>query len=179
MIHLSSRPSGLVLGAHFTLCSLMNLEVERIIDGSINEAKRALSRMTIYDYEKIVFESSRREGVWEPDTMFRLFGMFQHRESRIAAKGDQQLEAIAGRIRSISNASAYKLGAEPRHPYLIQRLEMYEEPEHLNAYHLPTELGDIYAHGFGATFHLASPTVRSDGSKLSMVRAKRPRTKGS
>ena len=78
------------------LCSLMNLEVERIIDGSINEAKRALSKMTIYDYEKIVFESSRREGVWEPDTMFRLFGMFQRRESRIAAKGDERLEAIAG-----------------------------------------------------------------------------------
>lgn len=152
------------------LRSQLNTEVERVLDGSLNEAKQALRSMTIYEYEKIVFESSRREGVWEPDTMFRLFGIFQRREARRAAKNDHQLEEIAGRIRSISGSSSHKLGTEPRHPFLIQRLEMYEEAEHLNSYHLPTELGDIYQMNSGQLFLLlAQPCelmVRTnDGSR--------------
>ena len=152
------------------LCAQLNDEVERVLDGSMAEAKQALRDMSIYEYEKIVFESSRREGVWEPDTMFRLFGIFQRREARRAAKGDAQLEKVAKRIRAISGAPSQKLGTEPRHPYLIQRMELYEEGDHLNSYHLPTDLGDIYEMKSGELFILlAQPCelmVRTiDGSR--------------
>src|SRR5205814_1291216 len=53
-----------------------------ILHSAEENAHKRLNDIDIYDFDQIVFRSSRREGVWEPDTLFRVFGLFHHDETR-------------------------------------------------------------------------------------------------
>ena len=55
-----------------------------IVEASLGEVKSAVENLTVLDFDKMVFASSRREGVWEPDTLFRVFGILMRRARRVS-----------------------------------------------------------------------------------------------
>ena len=43
-----------------------------IFEDSLAEARKEMEDLSVLDFDRMVFASSRKEGVWEPDTLFRV-----------------------------------------------------------------------------------------------------------
>jgi hypothetical protein len=107
-------------------------------------AKSIEENVHLYDYEHIVFVRSQEEGVWEPDTLFRLYGVYAQREARIVARADGELVALTERIRRLVAIDTGDPPPDEHTSWKIQRTEMYEDPEYLRGLFVPLELGDIF-----------------------------------
>jgi hypothetical protein len=120
-------------------------KVIKIIKSATSKADKRVDAINIYDLEHIVFRVSGEEGLWEPDMLFRLYGLYHRLESRRLAYRGGQLEKIAKRLRHVSHIPTDTAFKPPSSTWKIQQEELYESGEHLNKYHLPLELGDIFA----------------------------------
>lgn len=152
-------------------CNELKQKAASVLNNAHEKAARALNELSVFDFEQIVFQSSFLEGVWEPDTLFRLFGLFQRREAMSLAKLDGQLGSLADKIRQVIDIPyAPEENAQSR-SWRIQRLENYEDSQLLNGHFLPLELGDVFQRATGGSkqFVLLGPPcdlmVRSDGKR--------------
>ena len=119
-----------------------------IFQDSVDKAKEAMKRLSILDFDRIVFESSRREGVWEPDTLFRVFGILMRRQAQLRLHEEAISSAVA-QARTVSAvpeeiAAAVRNESASQEALRIQRFEAYESGDDLNRSHAPIELGDIF-----------------------------------
>ena len=125
-------------------------------EDSVDAARDALERLSVSDFDRIVFGSSRKEGIWEADTLFRVFGILMRREATERLRGNEALFSSvseARRISAISEDLAIALGTEkPSDEALrIQRFECYESGSVLNRFHVPIDTGDIFEDISGST----------------------------
>lgn len=144
-----------------------------IVKASLGEVKSTVDNLTVLDFDKMVFASSRREGVWEPHTLFRVFEILMRREADIRLHGDSTVSEAFARARRVSAspgeiAEALVTQSEPSQALRMQRYEMYDAGEELNAWHTPIGLGDIFRIGSGGNHYilLGQPcdlVVRSKG----------------
>lgn len=134
-------------------CAVIKTSAWEIFEKSVTEVKAAMERLSILDFDQIVLTSSRREGVWEPDTLFRIFSILMRREARVRLYGnDADIRTKVAEARAISVvpwAPESKLGEEPPsgEALKIQRFELYETAEFLNSHCLPLDLGDVFEGG--------------------------------
>lgn len=115
-----------------------------IFIASVKVAGDQVKEMTIYDLDEIIFRSSYREGVWEPDTLFRLLGIFHRGENQTQALKDPTLREASAEIRRISGIETHFKSVPSSDMFRVQHMENYEDADRLNDLHRPTELGDIY-----------------------------------
>lgn len=109
------------------------------------KASKRLEEIGIYAFDHMVFRASNREGIWEPDTLFRLLNLFQRKEARSAALQSVELRRLAEKIRSVSNIpTELDEKNKPDDAWKIQQLELYETADFINASLLPIESGDIF-----------------------------------
>ena len=122
-------------------------------------AESAVEALSVLDFDRIVFSSPRHEGVWEPDTLFRVFGILM----RLGAQDQlhrnaEVVNAFAGArgVSAIPEDLVATLGhGHPSGEALrIQRFETYDCGERLNRFHSPVELGDIFEMPSGRRFVL-------------------------
>jgi len=156
-------------------CANVKAAAWKVFEESVSAAKAAMERLSVLDFDQIVFASSRREGVWEPDTLFRVFGIFMRREARTRLYQDQTVPAAvteARRVSAIPEEVAAALGNESpsREALRIQRFETYELDETLNRFCLPLDLGDVFERASNGRRYilLAQPCdlmVRKDGKR--------------
>jgi hypothetical protein len=130
-----------VLNKH---CKKLKEKVSDLISETNDKSRQEIEKLSIYDFEHIVFRSSYSEGIWEPDTLFRLYGMFQRDVFRQKAKTDEYLQELTNKIRGISLLPLSHHSDSPDTSWKIRRLELYENGSHINALHMPLELGDIF-----------------------------------
>jgi len=121
----------------------LKVEASKILTAASEEAIKLLSELDIYDFDQIVFRSSNIEGVWEHDTLFRVFHLFHRDEIRKRAKTDPALNGLADDMRKISLVPMGASVIPNARTWFVQRLEMYEDEESLNGHLMPLELGDI------------------------------------
>src|ERR1700730_6163804 len=119
-------------------------QARKIFTDCVSVANEHIVGLTLYDLDKIVFQSSDREGVWEPDTLFRLLGIFHRGEMRKMALPDATLRKASSEIRRISGVATPSLMKASPDLFRVQHVENYEDADQLNQLHRPTELGDIY-----------------------------------
>jgi hypothetical protein len=135
----------------------LKTQVLKIIQDAVAEAEKDLAKNNIYDLDEMVFRSSYEEGVWEPETLFRVFGIFHRTLVRTAALKDKTLHDLSTGIRSLSGIPTSSKSA-PRHRiWEIQRQENFDSAAFINELHRPTDLGDIYETGSGRKFILIAP----------------------
>ena len=120
-----------------------------IFEKSVDQAKQAVEKLSPLDFDRIVFESSRLEGVSESDTLLRVFGILMRRFARERLHGDSSYRAAvedARRVSAMPKSIARALrDSEVSHGAVqIQRFEMYDHGDELNNIHSPLELGDIF-----------------------------------
>lgn len=116
----------------------------KILEKAEDAARKRLDAIDIYELDQIVFRSSIEEGVWEPDTLFRIFGLFHREETRQIAKRSDELYKLADDTRAISMVSTESFAAPGENAIAIQRLERDETADFLNNNMAPIELGDIF-----------------------------------
>jgi hypothetical protein len=122
----------------------LKLKVLAILDKAKEEARSQLDAIDIYDFDQIVFRSSNREGVWELDTLFRVFELFHGKEARKLAREDEELRNFAAEIRRISQIPTNSRSAPSYKTIEVQRLELYEDGAYLNSQLTPIDVGDIF-----------------------------------
>ena len=120
-----------------------------IFEGSVEEAKSAMEDLSVVDFDRIVFSSSRREGVWEADTLFRVFGVLMGRAAGRQLHADAAVSeavATARRVSAMPGRVAEALGNQGQSATALQmqRYEIYDASAELNAWHAPIGLGDIF-----------------------------------
>ena len=123
-----------------------------IFQASLDDAKAALEELSVMDFDRIVFASSMKEGVWEPDTLFRVFGILMRRAAGVRLHGNASVADTAAMARRISAAPKKIVDALDRQgqstaALRMQRYEIYHASEELNAWLTPLELGDIFRIG--------------------------------
>ena len=120
-----------------------------IFEQSVEDAADFVRDLSVFDFDRVIFGSSRREGVWEPDTLFRVFGILVRRQARKQLYRDEKLFSEVTETRRISANSAALADAlgetkASREALRIQRFESYESVGDLNEFHVPIDLGDIF-----------------------------------
>ncbi len=116
------------------------------------EAQQRINNIDVYDFEHIVLRSSEGEGVWEPDTLFRLFDLFRYNAFREEALTSERRKSLYGdieRMRAIRDIETQD--SQQDYPtdqvHQIQQDELFDAAELLNPAHQPLELGDIFQIG--------------------------------
>lgn len=153
-------------------CRALKEKAREVLEHATTEAGKQVDAISVYDFDHIVFRASRAEGMWEPDMLFRLFGIFHRTEARTKAYSTGELEIIAQRVRGVSHIPTWSALAPPLSSWRIQQKELYDPAEYINGLHLPIEVGDVFRKTDGAgTKHfivLGQPCdlmVRSDGKR--------------
>lgn len=125
-------------------CDQLRGEVERVLGDAVANATGKLSDLNVYDFEEIVFQSSYIEGVWEPDTLLRIFALHTQSAARSLLKSNGVVESLASRIRSVVDIGYRPVDAPAPSSREIMWAENYEPGEFLAQHHIPLELGDIF-----------------------------------
>ena len=145
-----------------------------VFEEASRRAESTVRALSVLDFDRIVFSSSRHEGVWEPDTLFRVFGILMRLGAQERLHRDPEvIDAFAGarRVSGIPEDLVATLGhGHPSGEALrIQRFETYDCRDQLNRFHSPVDLGDIFESPSGRRFVLlAQPCdlmVRANGKR--------------
>lgn len=148
------------------------VELTRLADEA---AHGMMNQIDVEDFEHIVVRSSEMEGVWETDTLFRLFELFRHNSFRSMVLDPDRRSSLFGdieRIRAIRDirVSDHRASHPSDQVYRIRRSELFDTEQLLNPAHLPIELGDIFKVGPSKHFILlAQPCDLMIRSKSSLV----------
>jgi hypothetical protein len=153
-------------------CAKLKARVKALFGTAADEAARQVEDISVFDFDHIVFGTSAREGIWEPDTLFRLHGMFHRAALREMAHGDTELRGVVDRLRKVSHLPTNSDAAPIASSWKIQQMEMYEPGDYINKMHLPLDVGDIFQKTDGSSskaFVLVGQPcdlmVRSDGKR--------------
>src|SRR5690606_22940097 len=57
-------------------------QVSDLAEAAGKQAQASMNEISIQDFEHIVVRSSEIEGIWEPETLFRLFDIFRYKAFR-------------------------------------------------------------------------------------------------
>jgi hypothetical protein len=136
-------------------------------------ADEALMEVDVYNFDYMVLRSSEQEGVWEAETLFRLFeilrrdafheGAFAPEKRQLLDDGIMQLRTLRD-VETLTNEQGYP----PNQRWDLRRLELYEAGTRVNSAHLPLELGDLFELGTKQYILIAQPCdlmVRRDGKR--------------
>jgi hypothetical protein len=148
-------------------------QVKGIAEEAGKRANDELMKVDVYNFDYMVLRSSEKEGVWEAETLFRLFEILRRAAFRNEAFTPENRTALDDRIAQIRAIREVETLADeqeypPNQRWEIRRLELYEDGEFINQAHLPLELGDIFETGRKKYILIAQPCdlmVREDGSR--------------
>ena len=178
----STSPSRLAEGIQMLILNLyatsLKKLIKRVMSAACRKASDELDKIDVFAFDDMVLRSSIGEGVWEGETLVRLFSLLQQQAGRediasdsTASYFNQQVElarAIASPRLTQQDTSAEMLA--------LRRLELYQSDETLNAFHTPLRLGDIFQSASNKRYILLAPPcdlmVRSGDAEIMGKRAK-------
>lgn len=137
------------------LCGpLKNLrdKVRDHLNSAISTTIADLKHWSVFDFDEAIFGSSRKEGVWEGETLLRVMTTFTTRAARRGVLGDADIRQL---INFARQASIVRIPLDELHPWKnvgkmaleYQRTELYYEGAYINKNHLPLEAGDVFDRG--------------------------------
>jgi hypothetical protein len=150
---LDQEPESFAYGVRRTamveiVANVMTTAID-VLRGAHGQAERDLRQLNVNDFERVVLQISQQEGIWEADTVFRIYNIYHRKAARMLAKADGQLDRALEKMRVVGGIGSEVPSdeAEPLQLKQIQALEMYELADDVNRHFLPIELGDIFAVG--------------------------------
>jgi hypothetical protein len=134
------------------LCGpLQNLrdKVRDHLNSAICSTLSDLDHWSVFDFDEAILGSSRKEGVWEGETLLRIMTTFTTRAARRGVLGDVAVRQL---INFARQASIVRIPLDKLHPWKnvgkmaleYQRTELYYEGSYINENHLPLEAGDVF-----------------------------------
>lgn len=142
---------GLKLGALNGARDMLAREVHNIHQKACERAKARLEAISLEAFDEMVIQRSLREGIWEAETLFRLFGIAQRlsfEEQAFSAEERARLDAAIAWIRSLGSVTHRDAIADWKNECSeLQREEYYQEGSFVNSALLPVQLGDVFRLG--------------------------------
>jgi len=136
-------------------------------DAAISE----LDSLDVLDFDDMILHSSLREGVWEGETLLRLFLLLQQREGWKGLATQAIADKFNAQVRIAREIADPRLARKESNDKLfnLRKLELYEEGNSLNGFHAPLRLGDIFEATTKYRYILLAPPcdlmVRSHSNK--------------
>ncbi len=149
-------PKDSLKGDQLTFLALIKLVV---MNGPANALRRAvrkayedclkdvdveLDKLDVFEFERIVCLSSSIEGVWEPDTLVRIFSLFHKKFVRGSLRNNGDVHDSADYLRKLTSIHVGEWGGPTEMEIALRKLEWFEEAVDINDQHLPLELGDVF-----------------------------------
>ncbi len=156
----------------------LSRRVAELTKSAGDEAHTIMNRIDIGDFEHIVVRSSEAEGVWETDTLFRLFELFRLNSFRkLVLEPTTRSRLLDGieQLREIRDikTSDFQTSSPSDRVYDIRKAELFDPEDLLNRSHRPLDLGDIFRVGSNQYFMvLAQPCdlmFRKGSSRLDII----------
>ena len=146
--HLQKKPSDLVLRfkriAISPSCERLKKGMFLAINEAVEDARKSLEELDVYDFEQVVFKASFEEGVWEADTLLRLFALYHRDFTRTKAKANNDVVEAANALRRVVSYPYRPTEFSATHLRKLAWLELYESGEYLALHSMPLDLGDIF-----------------------------------
>ena len=125
------------------LKNLRDLVKDHYIE-SISQTRECLDKWTVFDFDEAIFGSSRREGIWEGDTLIRVISTFTNKMVKNKVNQDSNVRELISFARK---ASLVNIPKNSRHIWPgvgemaleYQRLELYFDADSINQHYLPIE----------------------------------------
>ncbi len=141
----------------------------KVLNDALKEAVAKTAMIGLLDMDELVFRSSWREGVWEPETLLRVFSLYHKVQTRKLALQNSEMHELARQMRRVSLIPANPIKQLNHNIWPIQHSEIYDEEDYVNSLHFPLDLGDIFEKKGGQKFILIAPPcdlmVRSTGMR--------------
>jgi hypothetical protein len=125
-------------------CEALKFQVRDVLKAAQEQAHTKINEINVYDFEHMVFRTSSNEGIWEPDTLIRLFSIFQRHEVLRLARETPDIPAIANKIRQTIDIDLINKSTKTRFARTVMHLERFEANNYLVEHHVPLDLGDIF-----------------------------------
>jgi hypothetical protein len=122
----------------------------RIREGFAQEATGAadhLSALSPHILHSVLVSNVEREGSWGPDGLVGIASAYLRRGVEAYVRANDVVRADASQLRELSLKSRLVklLGAEAEEYDKINRVHIFDEPEHINELRLPIDTGDVFA----------------------------------
>ena len=148
--------------------TLIACAVAAIEEGN-TKAVDELQSVNVFTFEHLISGSSIVEGVWEPDTLFRIFNTLSRIEAREKARLDTKVHEVTDSMRKLWNVETPPSAKSASSAWKYTRNEMYEEGKYLNEHHAGIDLGDVFKSN-NKYYILASQScdliLRRDGQRV-------------
>jgi hypothetical protein len=129
----------------------------KIYSDSFESTKIEIDNIDTHDFDMTVLKSSMKEGLWEPETLFRILKIFLEKNIRrqmIEQNFPSDVNSLIKTAKTISESHQYKeYNPEYSKNYIIRHNEIYDGPEIINELRMPIENGDIFEVTVGAKTH--------------------------
>lgn len=125
-------------------CKELRDQASAILKTAMEQAREEINGVRVYEFEHMVLRSSAQEGVWEPDTLFRLFGIFSRKAAHEKLHDDPQIKETVSLLRKISQIDIVANEHDRTDAWKIRQEELYESEERLNKYRVPIDSGDVF-----------------------------------
>ena len=149
-------------------CKQLKSEVAQVIEESHDQARRNVDAIDIEQFEQMVFQSALDEGIWEADTLFRIWGIYQRKIARERSRTRGTLLDLTNAIRKVICIPT-PCEVPPSKAWEIRQKEMYEDGDYLATCHMPLEDGDVFRKDSGTQWILVGQPcdlmVRPDGKR--------------
>jgi hypothetical protein len=104
---LGSNPLAFARTIKLTVLSPDFFELKKlslqVMKDAQTKTETELHAINVNTFAHIVFDASNHEGIWEPDTVFRLINLYQRKEARSLAAKNEELRNVAEKIRQVTN----------------------------------------------------------------------------
>lgn len=133
-------------------------------------ASEQIDAMSIVDFEQIVFKSTLTEGVWEIDTLLRVAGILERRERLTAAyRRRSTIDPAVAMVRALEEVKMPIVESPTPWVWSLSHSELHDEPELVNQFLLPVDLGDWFEAADGQLWLLldnrCDVILRRDGKR--------------
>lgn len=123
--------------------SALGAAIEKVVSEATVSAKHELDTLSPDDFQKIVVKASISEGVWEAESLLRIYQLMMRKHVRAELYAKDVVKTSAEQIRRlVVNEDAEQSTSEMA--VTLARSEYYEDGQFVNGVHLPVELGDLF-----------------------------------
>lgn len=124
--------------------SALKREARSVLTAAQKKAQEEIALLSVNDFALIVFESSKEEGIWEVDTLFRLYNSYHRRQARELAARRKRVRQLVEKAREVLVFGGHHTDAPPSKAVEVIRSELYEPKSYINKLKLPLEAGDVF-----------------------------------
>lgn len=157
------KPDQLAEGIQMLMLNLyagsMKNTVKEAMTAACRQACEELDQLDVFDFDDMVLQSSLNEGVWEGETLVRLFLLLQKRhgwEELLSATTASSFNALVQTARELAYPRLFMDHGSDK-ALEMRRLELYVEGPALNRVHAPLALGDIFEINASKRYILLAP----------------------